>query len=162
LRRGDDDDNRTSPHGRGLRSIVLSTILEFNPLKASIGFLALIIGPALLVGIAPSIVVTYSRLMFHKATLAESYPIVALVSLAILVGAALWIGRPLLASAVDHFWHLHYTLVVPISWRCVSLYGWVPKGFLVGRSLRNSSIADAGSAPCWPRCYSLEEGSLWQ
>jgi len=114
LRRGDDDDNRTSPHGRGLRSIVLSTALEFNPLKASIGFLALIIGPALLVGIAPSIVVTYGRLMFHKATLAGSYPIFALVSLAVLVGAALWIGRPLLALAVDHFWHLHYTLVVPI------------------------------------------------
>ena len=114
MRRGDDDDNRTSPHGRGLRGIVLSTALEFNPLKASIGFLALIIGPALLVGIAPSIVVTYGRLMFHKATLAESYPIVALVSLAVLVGVALWIGRPLLASAVDHFWHLHYTLVVPI------------------------------------------------
>ena len=114
LRRGDADDNRTSPHGRGLRSIVLSTALEFNPLKALIGFLTLIIGPALLVGIAPSIVVTYGRLMFHKATLAGSSPIFALVSLAVLVGAALWIGRPLLASAVDHFWHLHYTLVVPI------------------------------------------------
>ena len=114
LRRGDDDDNRTSPHGRGLRSIVLSTLLEFNPLKASIGFLALILGPALLVGIAPSIVVTYGRLTFHKLTLVGSYPIVALVSLAVLVGAALWIGRPLLALAVDYFWHLHYTLVVPI------------------------------------------------
>ena len=114
LRRGDDDDNRTSPHGRGLRSIIFSTAVEFNPLKASIGFLALIIGPALLVGIAPSIVVTYGRLMFHKATLAGSYPIFALVSLAALVGAALWIGRPLLALAVDRFWHLHYTLVVPI------------------------------------------------
>jgi hypothetical protein len=93
LRRGDDDDNRTSPHGRGLRSIVLSTLLEFNPLKASIGFLALILGPALLVGIAPSIVVTYGRLTFHKLTLAGSYPIVALVSLAVLVGAAL-LDRP--------------------------------------------------------------------
>ena len=114
LRRGDNDDNRTSPHGRGLRSLILSTALEFNPLKASIGFLALIIGPALLVGIAPSIVVTYGRLMFHKATLAGSYPIFTLVSLAVLVGAALWIGRPLLALTVDYFWHLHYTLVVPI------------------------------------------------
>jgi len=114
LRRGDDDDNRTSPHGRGLRSISLSTALEFNPLKASIGFLALIVGPALLVGIAPSIAVTYGRLMFQKASLAGSYPIFALVSLAILVGVALWIGRPLFALAVDYFWHLHYTLVVPI------------------------------------------------
>src|SRR4029450_2005778 len=111
---GDHPDHPHRPHGRGLRSIVLSTLLEFNPLKASIGFLALILGPALLVGIAPSIVVTYGRLTFHKATLAGSYPIVALVSLAVLVGAALWIGRPLLALAVEYFWHLHYTLVVPI------------------------------------------------
>jgi hypothetical protein len=40
--------------------------------------------------------------------------IVALVSLAVLAGIALWIGRPLLALVVDYFWHLHYTLVVPI------------------------------------------------
>jgi len=39
LRRGDDDDNRTSPHGRGLRSIILSTALEFNPLRRQSGFL---------------------------------------------------------------------------------------------------------------------------
>ena len=114
LRRGDADDNRTSPHGRSLRSIVFSIALEFNPVKASIGFLALIIVPGLLVGIAPSIVVTYGRLMFHKTTLAESYPIVALVSFVVLLGIALRIGRPLLARAFDYFWHLHYTLVVPI------------------------------------------------
>jgi hypothetical protein len=76
-----DDSDRTSPHGRGLRSIVLSTALEFNPLKASIGFLALIIGPALLVGIAPSIVVTYGRLTFrqrlcrkHQSSLSSRWP----------------------------------------------------------------------------------------
>jgi hypothetical protein len=37
LRRGDDDDDRTNPHGRGLRSLVFSTALEFNYLKAPIG-----------------------------------------------------------------------------------------------------------------------------
>ena len=62
LRRGDSDDNRTSPYGRGMRSVVLSAALEFNYLRASIGFLALIVGPALLVGIAPSIAFSYGRL----------------------------------------------------------------------------------------------------
>jgi len=114
LRRGDHDDNRMSPHGRGLWSIVFSATLEFNFLKASIGFLALIIGPALLVGIAPSVVVTYSRLKLHTATSAEIGLIVTLVLLAILVGAALWIGRPLFGLAVDSLWHLQYTLVFPI------------------------------------------------
>ena len=65
LRRGDADDNRTSPAGRGLRSVVLSAVLEFNYVHASIGFLALVIGPALLVGIMPSVVVTYGRLKIH-------------------------------------------------------------------------------------------------
>jgi hypothetical protein len=54
FRRGDDDDNRTSPYGRGMRSVVFSALLEFNYLQAPIGFLALIIVPALLVGIRRS------------------------------------------------------------------------------------------------------------
>ena len=56
LRRGDVDDNRMSLPGRGLSSIVLSAALEFNYLQAALGFLTLIIGPALLVGLAPSVV----------------------------------------------------------------------------------------------------------
>ena len=67
FRRGDDDDNRTSPHGGGLRRVLLSAALEFNYVKAAIGFLVLIIGPALLVGIVPSVAVTYGRLKFDAA-----------------------------------------------------------------------------------------------
>ena len=44
LRRGDADDNRTSPAGGSLRSVVLSAAMEFNYLQAAIGFLALVIG----------------------------------------------------------------------------------------------------------------------
>jgi hypothetical protein len=114
LRRGDADDDRTSIPDRGLQSIVFSAILEFNFLQASVGVLVLIIGPALLVGIAPSVVVTLGRLKVHAATSAGDSLIVALVLLAILMGAALWIGRPFLSSAVGNFWHLHYTLVFPL------------------------------------------------
>lgn len=114
LRRGDADDDHTSPAGRGLRSVVLSAVLEFNYLHALIGLLALIIGPALLVGLVPSVAVTYGRLTVHTATSAGDSLIVALVLVAVLVGVALGIGRPLLAMAVDNFWHLHYTLVFPL------------------------------------------------
>jgi 3',5'-cyclic AMP phosphodiesterase CpdA len=114
LRRGDADDDRTSLPGRSLTSVVFSAALEFNYLQAAIGVLALIIGPALLVGIAPSLVVTYGRLKVQAATSAGDSLIVALVVLAVLVGAAFWIGRPVLAMAVDNFWHLHYTLVFPL------------------------------------------------
>src|SRR5260370_4865065 len=114
FRRGDDDDNRTSPHGGGVRRVLLSAAPEFNYLKAAIGFLVLIIGPALGVGIVPSLLVTYGRLKFGAAAWVGEYPIVAVIALALLVGAALWIGRPLLPKAVENFWHLHYTLVFPV------------------------------------------------
>jgi 3',5'-cyclic AMP phosphodiesterase CpdA len=114
LRRGDADDNRTSPVDHSLRSLILSAVLEFNYLQAAIGFLALIIGPALLIGIMPSVVVTYSRLTIQTATSVGDGLIVALVLLGVLAGAALWIGRPLLVVALDNFWHLHYTLVFPL------------------------------------------------
>src|SRR5262245_17341890 len=114
LRRGDAGDDRMSLPDRGLRSVVLSAVLEFNYLQAAIGFLLLIIGPSLLVGIAPSVVVTFGRLKFHAAMSVGYSPIVALVLLAVLLGAALWIGRPFLAMALDNFWHLHYTLVFPL------------------------------------------------
>src|SRR5260370_26326055 len=114
FRRGDDDDNRTSPHGGGVRRVLFSAALEFNYLKAAIGFLVLIIGPALVVGIVPSLLVTYGRLKFGAAASVGEYPIVAVIVLAVLAGAAVWIGRPLLPKAVENFWHLHYTLVFPV------------------------------------------------
>ena len=97
-----------------MRSVVLSAALEFNYLRASIGFLALIVGPALLVGIAPSIALSYGRLKLHAATLVGSRPIFAFALLVFLVAAALTIGRPLLAKVIDSFWQLHYTLILPM------------------------------------------------
>jgi 3',5'-cyclic AMP phosphodiesterase CpdA len=114
LRRGDTDDDRMSPYAGGLRSLVLSAILEFNYLMAPIGFLALIIAPALLVGIAPSIVATYGNLLLHSAKHAERNLAVALGFFILLAGVALWIGRPLLSTTFRRFRHLHYILVYPI------------------------------------------------
>jgi 3',5'-cyclic AMP phosphodiesterase CpdA len=114
LRRGDDEDNRTSLYGRGIRRILLSTLLEFNFLKASIGFLALIIGPALLIGLVPSLAVYLGRFKLHLIESAPNGPLLAMLSLILLGGLALWIGRPLLRTGVDSFWHLHYTLVFPV------------------------------------------------
>ena len=76
--------------------------------------LALIVAPALLIGIAPSVAIAYGRLMLHSPSLAGYSPILALALLAALAGAALWIGRPLLRLAFDNFWHLHYSLVLPV------------------------------------------------
>lgn len=114
LRRGDTDDDRMSPYAGGLRSVVLSAILEFNYLMAPIGFFALIIAPALLVGIAPSIVATYGNLVLYSAKHAERNLAVSLGFFVTLAGLALWIGRPLLTTIFKRFRHLHYVLVYPI------------------------------------------------
>ena len=114
LRRGDDDDDRTNPHGRGLRSLVFSAALEFNYLKAPIGFLALFIAPALLIGVAPSVVIAYAQLMLHAPALAGGGLIVTPLVLLVLAAIAFWIGRPLFTVAWNNFWHLHYSLVLPV------------------------------------------------
>jgi 3',5'-cyclic AMP phosphodiesterase CpdA len=114
LRRGDDDDDRTNPHGRGLRSLVFSAALEFNYLKAPIGFLVLFVAPALLIGTAPSIAIAYGRLMLHAPTMAGGSLIVTPIAFLLLAALAFWLGRPLLAVAWNNFWHLHYSLVLPL------------------------------------------------
>src|SRR6516164_6536114 len=89
LRRGDHDDNRSSPAGGSLGGLVLSTVLEVNYLTAPLAFLILVIAPALLVGILPSIVVTYGRFLFDIVTHAAT-GFAALTFFVLLVGAALW------------------------------------------------------------------------
>jgi 3',5'-cyclic AMP phosphodiesterase CpdA len=114
MRRGDYDDDRASPYGRGMRKVVLSAALEFNILKAAIGFLTLIAGPALLLGVTPSIVFTYGSLKFRAASMARSQTIAALLLTLFLVAILVRLGRPFLRAAHDSFWHLRYTLILPI------------------------------------------------
>ncbi len=114
LRQGDADDNRTSPHGRGWRGLAVSTALEFNYLTAAITFTLLVLVPALLVGLAPPLAITFARRRLEMASLITTRPVIAIASLVLLIVVVIWIARPLLAIALDNFWHLHYTLVFPI------------------------------------------------
>jgi len=114
LRQGDADDNRTSPYGRGWRSVIVSTALEFNYLTATVAFITLVIAPALLVGLVPPFVQVYSRRGIGAAAAIFSHPIAALISIAVFVGVAVWAAKPLVTMAIDNFWHLHYTLISPL------------------------------------------------
>ena len=114
MRLGDADDNRTSPYGRGWRNVLISTALEFNYLTATVALVALVIVPALLVGLVPPLVLTYGRYKVDAASTITSHPFAALFWIALLIAAALWIGKPLLSMAIDNLWHLHYTLVFPL------------------------------------------------
>jgi 3',5'-cyclic AMP phosphodiesterase CpdA len=93
--------------------VVLSAALDFNILKASIAALVLIIGPALVVGMAPSAAVYLLRLKLQTLNFWGNHPLITILLLAGLSYAALAIGRPFLSRAVDSFWHLHYTFVFP-------------------------------------------------
>lgn len=114
MRRGDNDDNRFSPHGRGLGGLVVPTLLEFNFLTAPLTILILILGPAILVGIAPSVVITYGQFVFHAASLARSRWIIGVACLAGLLTVATAMGRRFLTAAFVKVRHLHYTLIFPI------------------------------------------------
>jgi 3',5'-cyclic AMP phosphodiesterase CpdA len=94
-------------------NVVLSAAVDFNILKAAVNALVLIIGPALLVGMAPSAAVYLARLKIQTANFWGNHPLIIILLLAGLAGAAFAIGRLLLSRAVDSFWHLHYTLVFP-------------------------------------------------
>ena len=114
LQHGDAGDNRTSLYGRSFWSLLFSAALDFNIVKASVAFLALVIGPAVLVGIAPSVAFSLGRLKVRAAVLGPTYPLLVLMLLAFLAATVFWVGRPLLSRAIDQFWDLHYTLVFPI------------------------------------------------
>jgi predicted phosphodiesterase len=113
LTRGDAEDNRSSPQWRGWRALAVATALEFNYLSAAITFVWLVVLPAIVVGLVVPAAILLVRWKLDAAVLITIKPTTALITLALLVGA-LWVARPLLAVALDNFWHLHYTLVFPL------------------------------------------------
>jgi 3',5'-cyclic AMP phosphodiesterase CpdA len=114
LRCGDAEDNRTNPHWRGWRGLALTTALEFNYLSAAITFVWLIVLPAIVVGLIVPGVIVIARWKLEAVELITISPAAALIVLALLVGAGLWVVRALLAVSLDNFWHLHHTLVFPL------------------------------------------------
>jgi predicted phosphodiesterase len=113
LRRGDADDDRSSPHGRGWASIIFASALEFNYLTAPITFLSLVAGPALILGLVPPIVATYGHRAF-LASIAGAHPRLAIPIALILVATALVIARPVLSLGMESMWQLKYTLIFPL------------------------------------------------
>lgn len=85
LRRGDADDDLWSPYAGGLHRLFVAAVFEFN-LKAPVGFFLLIILPALVIGIAPSLVATFGHLVFHTTTLAGTNLVLTII---LVVGGSL-------------------------------------------------------------------------
>ena len=140
FRHGDSDDNRMSPDGAGIHGLILSAIFEFNYLMAPLGFFALIVAPALLVGMAPSLVATYGRFALSSARHTERNLLAGLALLAVLAGIGIWLGRPLFTRLFGKFRHLHYILVYPIF---ITAREMLRAGFerLGGRSLTQEQLS---------------------
>jgi len=99
----------------GWKSLIFSNVLEFSYLKAAFALLVLIVIPALLVGAAPSIILTYGRHTLETvASVGRNPKLFVVLVLAALIALPLLVGRRFLSIALDIFWHLHYTLVFPI------------------------------------------------
>ncbi|AHB50278.1 hypothetical protein W911_12965 [Hyphomicrobium nitrativorans NL23] len=114
LRKGDADDDRMSPGGRGMRAIVMSALFEFNVVQAALAFVALVLLPAFLVGLVPSLLQTYGTLVMTSVRQLWSEPLWAGLVIAALALVAYKWGRMRYASAARSLWKLHYTLVFPI------------------------------------------------
>jgi hypothetical protein len=114
LKRGDADDDRLSPGGKGLRAIILSTLFEFNFLQGIIAFLLLVVLPALLVGLLPSVARTYGAVL-ADAVFRLRDELIPAATIIVLCGlAAYWWGSSLAKAALRNIWQLHYTLIFPI------------------------------------------------
>lgn len=113
LRRGDADENRSSPYGRGWRVLAMSAALDFNYLTAAVVFVWLIVAPAALVGAAIALSMTLARWKLDALSHIALTPVAVVTSLALLAAVAFWIARPLVPLWLDSFRHLHHTLVFP-------------------------------------------------
>src|SRR6185312_1928663 len=82
--------------------------------KAVIVFLSLLVVPALLVGCALALLLTYGSLLLQSVAATGKSPLLALVTIALLIGFAIFAGRPLLRMGVDNIRQVQYTLVFPV------------------------------------------------
>ena len=97
-----------------MRSLLLSALLEFNLVGALIGFLVLILAPAVLIGSVPSLLVALSRLKLDLLRYSAGSLLFTILCPIVFVALGLWVGRRILRVVADNFWHLHYTLVFPV------------------------------------------------
>jgi predicted MPP superfamily phosphohydrolase len=110
-RRGDAEDDGSSPKQRSLLAIAGSLLAEISPPKLILAVTVSIVLPALLLGAAPLVVTIW----FAKVSrsVAEQTGLGTLVVLVAIVGLG-WIGwRPLWRTAEVNFWSLHALAVQP-------------------------------------------------
>jgi hypothetical protein len=116
-RRGDAEDDVSSPKQRSMLAIAGSLLSEISLPKLVLTFLLMMVGPALLLGAAPLVVSAWlTQLSADVATLAG---IASFLLLGALLALGWFVGRPLLRLAERSFWSLNSIAVQPFYafWR---------------------------------------------
>jgi hypothetical protein len=112
-RRGDFEDDASSPKRRSLVSLAGSLLVEISLPKLIFAWLIMLVIPSILLGLAPFVATAWLDTVKWKLdyALAEIWPAVLLV-LVVILG---WFGgKPLFRVAKDSFWALNSLAVEPV------------------------------------------------
>jgi len=116
-RRGDIEDDASSPKGRSLLALAGSLLAEVSITKLALAWISLVIVPALMLGIAPIVVSIWLAEVFDSVTSS----LLGLWSLIVLAGLAAlgWFGgRRMFQIAERSFWSLNSLIVQPAYTIC--------------------------------------------
>lgn len=111
-RKGDIEDDASSPHGRSLVALAGSMLVEINLLKLALVTGIMIVLPALLLGVAPLLATGWLRLLPRQSAELVS-DLAAGLTLIAALAAALLGGRALYRATERSFWALVSVVVQP-------------------------------------------------
>ena len=116
-RRGDVEDDASSTKRRSLLSLAGSLLAEISLPKLAVAWFVLIVGPGLVLGVAPVVAAVW----LSKLTSKLEYPVAGiwpLVILAVMVALGWFGGRTLFRLAENSFWSLNSLAVQPAYTMC--------------------------------------------
>ena len=116
-RRGDVEDDASSTKRRSLLSLAGSLLAEISLPKLAVAWFVLIVGPGLVLGVAPVV----AAIWLSKLTTKLEYPVAGiwpLVILAVMVALGWFGGRTLFRLAESSFWSLNSLAVQPAYTMC--------------------------------------------
>src|SRR5262249_24442971 len=153
-RRGDFEDDASSPMRRSLVSLAGSLLVEISLPKLIFAWLIMLVIPSILLGLAPFVATAWLNTVKWKFehALAEIWPAALLVAVVILG----WFGgRPLVRIAQESFWALNSLAVEPVYLTSREILRYVVENLLPAQatrskyaSMRASAAAVAGMAIC--------------
>ncbi len=111
-RRGDAEDDLSSPKSRSLLAIAGSLLAEISPAKLGLALASLVVVPSLLLGAAPLVVTGWLETLSGRAR--ADVGIVSLLLLGLVLGLGWLGGRRLFRLAERSFWALNAVAVQPL------------------------------------------------